>query len=91
MILSVSCFPLNRYHSIKPSATFTNRTPMLVAFTIAVFLPVVAVALAIGAHVATAQKTLFHAPSWAHQPGGDFDSSFFLAHIVYCITNCTLK
>ena len=91
MFLSVFFFPLNRYHCIKPSATFTNRTPLLVAFTIAVFLPVVTVALAIAAHVPTTQKTLFHTPSWAHQSGGDFDCSFFLAHIVYCITNCTLK
>ena len=81
MILSVPCFPLNRYHSIKPSAASTHGTSLLVAFTIAVFLPVVSVALAIAAHVATAQKTLFHTPSWAHQSGGDFDSSFFLAHI----------
>lgn len=91
MILSISCFPLNRYHSIKPSAAFTNRASLLVAFTIAVFLPVIAVALAIGAHVATAQKTLFHTPSWTHQGGGYFYYSFFLAHIFYSITNCTLK
>lgn len=81
MILSASCFPLNRYHCIKPAATFTHGASLLVAFTIAVFLPVIAVALAIAAHVATAQKALSHAPSWAHQPWGNFYCSFFLAHI----------
>ena len=91
MILSVSCFPLNRYHCIKPSAAFTHGAPLLVALTIAVFLPVVAVALTIGAHVPTTQKVLSHAPSWTHQAGDYFYYSFFLAHIFYSITNCTLK
>ena len=81
MILSASCFPLNRYHCIKPAATFTHGASLLVAFTIAVLLPVIAVALAIAAHVATAQKALSHAPSWTHQPWGNFYCSFFLAHI----------
>ena len=81
MILSASCFPLNRYHCIKPAATFTHGASLLVAFTIAVFLPVVSVALAIGAHVPTTQKALSHAPSRAQQPWSNLNDSSFLAHL----------
>ena len=83
MILSISCFPLNRYHSIKSSAAFTHGAFLLVTFPIAVLLPKIAVTLAIATRVPATFQHLCNPPAGTYQSWGYFDSSFFLAHILF--------
>ena len=81
MLYIVSSFPLNGYHCVEPAAALAYRALLLVAFLPLIFLPMVAVSLAVRADVPTTLYRFRHPTARTHQPRYDFNHSFFLAHI----------
>lgn len=80
MLYIVSSFPLNRYHGIEPATALADQALLLVAFLPIVFLPMIAVALAVRADVPTALDALCHPPARTHQPRDNLNHPSFLAH-----------